>query len=411
MGMGGRSATSGGAVEVALAESDTLGFAISEVAEAEFVEEGGVLVLEAIELDAVHLAADVTFDGGDEGGIACGHEGEGIALGLGATGATDAVDVIFGVFGDIVIDDVGDVGDVEATGGDVGGNECFVVAVLEAFECLLTFLLAAVGVDDRGLVPGAFEEVHDFIGAALGTAEDDDGFPLDLVEEGEEQGLFLGEGHGIHDVADGVGGLLTGADLDADGIVEGPGAEGFDGGRDGGGEEEGLPLFGTLEEDAADIGKETHVEHAVGLIEHDIAGEVEAEGALAEVIQESARGGDHDIDAIGEGFALGTVTDAAVDEAGTESGELAELEEIVVGLLGEFAGGFEDETTRAGSVGAETAEDGEGKCGGLAGAGLGGSNDVLAFEEEWDGLLLDRGGLDVAQCVHCVEDRRPKAQF
>jgi hypothetical protein len=84
------------------------------------------------------------------------------------------------------------------------------------------------------------------------------------------------------------------------------------------------------------------------------------------VVEEAAGGGDEDVDTSSECIALGTVTDAAVDESGAQLGEAAELEEVVVGLLGEFAGGFEDEAAGAWSMGSEAAEDRQGEGGGLA---------------------------------------------
>jgi len=55
-------------------------------------------------------------------------------------------------------------------------------------------------------------------------------------------------------------------------------------------------------------------------------------------------------------------------------------------------------------LGGEQLEDGQGKAGGLAGAGLGGAQKIFAGEDDGDGLRLDRGGRGVA----LVGDRAQK---
>ena len=55
--------------------------------------------------------------------VFAGDEGAGNAVGTHAPGAADAVHVVLGGFRYVVVDDVGYRGDVEATGGDVGGDE------------------------------------------------------------------------------------------------------------------------------------------------------------------------------------------------------------------------------------------------------------------------------------------------
>ena len=53
---------------------------------------------------------------------------------------------------------------------------------------------------------------------------------------------------------------------------------------------------------------------------------------------------------------------------------------------------------------AEALDDGDAEAEGLAGAGLGLADDVLAGEAEGDGLLLDGEGVDDALRGECVDD-------
>src|SRR5207245_10150523 len=57
-------------------------------------------------------------------------------------------------------------------------------------------------------------------------------------------------------------------------------------------------------EDALDLGREPHIEHAVGLVEHDDADRAQARRAALEVVGQPARGGDDDIGPVAKGGEL-----------------------------------------------------------------------------------------------------------
>ena len=110
-----------------------------------FLEEHRVFVIEIFQIHARDFLADEAFDGEDVAGVLGGHDGEGVAAGLGAAGAPDAMDVILGMLRHVVVDDVADVGDVESARGDVRGDEHLEFAVAKTFQRLLAFALRAVG--------------------------------------------------------------------------------------------------------------------------------------------------------------------------------------------------------------------------------------------------------------------------
>ena len=71
----------------------------------------------------------------------------------------------------------------------------------------------------------------------------------------------------------------------------------------------------------------------------------------------------------------------------------------------ELAGGNDDERLDAGlGVEPEALHDGDAEAEGLAGAGLGLADDVLAGKAEGDGLLLDGEGVDDALGGEGVDD-------
>ena len=55
--------------------------------------------------------------------------------------------------------------------------------------------------------------------------------------------------------------------------------------------------------------------------------------------------------------------------------------------------------------------DGQGKTGGLAGAGLGRAHHILAGHDHRDGLFLNRGGFAVTEFGHSSDDRLSEAEI
>src|SRR5690606_19637473 len=142
-------------------------------------------------------------------------------------------------------------------------------------------------------------------------------------------------------------------------------------------EEVRVPPAGACSEYTTDIGKKAHVEHAIGFVEDEVGDLVETHGVLPEVIDEAAGRGHEDIHPAFEGVALPAIAHAAIDDADAEVRELCKLRQHLGRLGGEFAGGFKDKQARAaGGMAAEPLDDGQTEGGGLAGAGLGGADDI-----------------------------------
>ena len=173
--------------------------------------------------------------------------------------------------------------------------------------------------------------------------------------------------------------------------TERPFGEAFDLGRQRGAKEKRLALVArrAFFHDALHVGQEAHVEHAVHLVEHEDFDASEGNLALLEVVEQAARGGDENIDAALEFVALLAVADAAVESGGAQVGEAGEVAEGFVHLHGELAGGFEDEDAGVALTAFfEAGEDRQREGGGFAGAGLGGTHEVLAGEHDGNRAFL-----------------------
>ena len=155
------------------------------------------------------------------------------------------------VLGDVVVDDMADSSDVDAARGDVGRDHDFVFSGFESAERFDALILRAVGVQDgNGVVVGA-EFFGDLVGAVFGAAEDDRALVIDCGEEREEEVEFAARVHHVNAMLHNRGHRAGSSDLDAHGVAQGKVGELRDFRREGGREEEGLPIFGNLRNDAA----------------------------------------------------------------------------------------------------------------------------------------------------------------
>ena len=241
--------------------------------------------------------------------------------------------------------------------------------------------------DGDGVVIEA-EFFGDLVGTVLGAAEDDGALIIHGGEKREEEIKLAAWVHHVnavlHDGSDRAGH----SDLDAHGIAQGKVGKLRDFRRQGGREEERLPILGNLCDDAAHGWQETDIEHAVHLVEDEDFDVVETQRSLLEVILEAARSGDENIEALLECGALVSVADTAVNAADLEIGETAEVAHGGFHLHGEFASGLENEAAEA-TVRAELLQRGQREGGGFACAGLGRGDEVAAFKGRRNGAKLD----------------------
>ena len=196
--------------------------------------------------------------------------------------------------------------------------------------------------------------------------------------------------------------LSASAQFDEDRVVERVGDDAEHGLAHGRREEEVLPLGGNGVDDALHVRPEAHVEHAVGFVEHERVDLVQQDVALAEHVEQAARGRDQQVDALADALGLRVVGNAAEDgddaAAAVGGQRLADL----LDLAAELAGGGDDEGGRMRLLAVDdhrllhVLEDGQHEGGRLAGARLGAAHDVAAGEHARDGVLLDRRRVHVA---------------
>ncbi len=237
--------------------------------------------------------------------------------------------------------------------------------------------------------PACEELARDAVGAVLGAGEHQHA-PALFTQEREE-------GVGLRRLIDhpeallGARGDAGRIDRDAHRVTQ-PGLHdvapaGIVGARHGGREEQGLTVRGDHREDAAELRREAHVEHAVGLVEHEDAHVAHAGGVALDVVDEASGRGDDPLGRRAEAVHLLAHRRAAEDRRDAR-GAARERAHGVGDLLRELARGGEDEGRGVGVRG-EALQRGEHERGGLAGAGLRAAEEVTPREGHGDGGDLD----------------------
>ena len=118
------------------------------------------------------------------------------------------------------------------------------------------------------------------------------------------------------------------------------------------GEQHGLAGVRGGVEQGLDVLDEAHVEHLVGLVEHDDLEVVQPQRAAVHQVDRPARRGDDDVDALGQPAQLRADGGAAVDGEHAGAHASAVAGDRLGDLQRQLPGGGQDETERGGAAGA-----------------------------------------------------------
>jgi len=312
--------------------------------------------------------------------IVSGDEVDGHTLATETTTTTDTVDVVLAVGGEIVVDDKGNLLDVDTTGEEVSGDQDTGRTGTELLHDNVTLALVHVTVHGGdGEVTGS-ELVGEPVDLSAGVAEDDglgDGDGLVQVGEGVELPVLLLDGN--VELLNTFEGKLVLLDEDTDGVTHELGGDLEDVLGHGGGKEDDLGGLGKELEDVVDLLSETAGQHLVGLVEDELLHAVGLEDATLDHVVDTAGGTDNDLGAVLKG--LHVVTDAGATNAGValDLHEVADGNNDLLDLLGKLTGRSEDEGLASLDRGVDLLEDRNGEGGGLAGTGLGLSDNIVAY--------------------------------
>ncbi|MNX97885.1 hypothetical protein D3C86_1302680 [compost metagenome] len=156
-------------------------------------------------------------------------------------------------------------------------------------------------------------------------------------------------------------------------------------------EDQGLLPLGQVPHQLLDVAPEAHVEHLVGLVEHQDPDPAEVQGAALQQVLEAARGADHQVHSPTQRLFLPVEADAPVDGERLEAACAPDRGDRLADLDRQFPGGHDDQRLRK-SLGREQRQQRQPEGQGLARAGLGLDQGVTPGQDQRDGVLLHGGG-------------------
>ena len=270
--------------------------------------------LEAIELATFNELVGELFDIDEEVEFVRADERDRLALGTRSTGSANAVDVVFGLLGEIVVHDLRKLIDIDATGGDVGGEEDLDLACLKIPERFRAGILTLVSMNRDRADPLAVEVGRELVRAMLGSGKDEGLSPVVRADEFHQGVCLSGPFKWDEILRHGLGGRVLRADGNLRGVVDQSFGQVADVIRKGRGEHQVLALAGKLGDDLLDVVDEAHVEHAVRLIKDEDFELIELHGPLVDQVKKATRSGDNDVRSVAESLDLLGRRDATEDD-------------------------------------------------------------------------------------------------
>ena len=334
-------------------------------------------------------------------------EGDGLAPPARPAGSADAVDVGLGHLGQVVVEYVGQLLDIQSPGGDVGGHQTADVSRLEVSQGLLAGGLALVAVDGGGGDARLAQVPGHLVGSVLGAGEDQGVFrPLPLHEMGQERGL-VPLVHQIDRLADHLHRGGDGVYRHLDGIFQQGIYQLADLRGHGGGEKQGLLLLGQPLEDFPHVVDKAHVQHPVGLVQHENLQGTQGDKTLVVEVHQPPRGGHQDVNPLFQGLHLGVLAHPAEDDGVARLQVFAISVKALADLDGQFPGGGEDQSPDGPFGASDGLQPLQNRCGegaGLACARLGAAQHVPPGQGGGDGLLLDGRGFFITLLLQGLQD-------
>ena len=375
-------------------------------------EEVGHLLLRLVEY-VVEVARNIA--------ILVVEERDGLTGVAGAARAADAMHVLVDVGGQVEVDDELDVGDVETARRHRRGDQDGPAGAAEGAQRLLALRLALVAVYADGRIVLVLQVALELVGAALRLHKDERQRVRIGAQQVDEKRALLVLLDPLEALRDHHGRAAHASHRQEDVVVEEVARQHLYLLGKGGREHHGLTQADAGHvaslDNVAYLRLEAHVEHAVGLVQHQVGDVLEADLAALVQVDEAAGRGHQYVAAHVQVAHLVLDVGAAVDDARTDARPIGELARLLVDLERELAGGREHE--RLGqellalvdehvvgdvALAEDQIEDGHEEGGRLARARLSARHQVAAVGDDRHGVLLHRRRLRVLAQLDVVGD-------
>jgi hypothetical protein len=184
--------------------------------------------------------------------------------------------------------------DIQAASGDIGRNENPNRAFLEFRQRLGALLLAFVAVNRGGTNAVLLQLLGKTAGAVLGSAEHQDLLQISRFDQVCQQIALAFMVDRINYLGDVLGSGIATCNFNQHRVGEQLVGQFLDFAGEGGGKQQILPLHWQQRDDALDIREKAHVQHAVGLIQHQNFHPGQVDGFLLDVVKQPPRGSHQD---------------------------------------------------------------------------------------------------------------------
>ena len=244
------------------------------------------------------------------------------------------------------------------------------------------------------------KEASDVVSNTLGANKDKDLVLLvihDLLEMLNHAVTLLHVANNLDDLSDTVvGSKVHGTNVDLNEVLEEISGESADLLGPSSRPHESLTVRANLLNDLANLGLETHVQHAISLVEHQVSDTTQVGLTSLKHVNQTTGGGNADLDTARQITDLRTLGDTTVNTGVANAGRATKLGDFLLNLDSQLTGGSKDQDNRAVSGGEERLcvdVDNRGKTvsEGLSGTGLGNTNDIATRESHGPTLRLNGG--------------------
>lgn len=257
------------------------------------------------------------------------------------------------------------------------------------------------------------EEACDLVSDALGAGEDKALVAAvlhDLLEVLDHLVALLEVRDDLDDLSDTVvGRQIHGTNVDLDVVVQEVRGKLTDLLGPCSGPHASLTVRANLGDNLADLGLETHVQHAIGLIQNEVGNTTKVGATSLEHVNQTTGSRNANFDTTAQVTDLRTLGNTTVDTGVANTRRLSELGDFGLNLNGQFTGGGEDKDNGAVTGGEKglgvDVNDGRKTVGqGLSGTRLSDTDDVATGEGHGPTLRLDSGGAVEALGLDLAKD-------
>ena len=303
--------------------------------------------------------------------------------------------------------------DVQPARSNVRGDQDVDRAVLELFQLGQPRALFHVAMDLAAVKPALAQRLVQIAYRRLAVAEDDRGLHAS-IEHGEQRVALSPRCDAHLALLDRRIGAAGARNLDRLGVVQELVRQLLDRRRHGRGKQQSLALCRQPGADRLDIGDESHVEHPVGLVDHQQVAAGEQDVTAIVQVHQAARRRDQHIDALFQRLDLIPHRHAADQQRHRELVILAVFLEILSDLRGEFARRLEDERARhAGAAAAlgQNVDHRQHEARRLARPRLRDADQVAHHQHRGNGLRLNGRGGGIAGIGYGLDQLVGKAEI